>query len=56
MGQAVPEMIAKAGGENLRLPFHAAESTGMDNPITITLKIVAVGVRRLREFSTAQMI
>jgi hypothetical protein len=45
-------MIAKAGGENLRLPFHAAESTGMNHPITITLKIVAVGMTRLWKLST----
>jgi hypothetical protein len=44
-------MIAETGSENLRLPFHAAESTRMNNPITIALKIVAVGVRRLGEFS-----
>jgi hypothetical protein len=54
--KTVAEMIAETGGENLRLPFHAAESAGMDNAITIALKIVAVGVRRLWEFSTTQVI
>src|SRR5512147_1859483 len=45
--QAIPEMVRQPGGEHLRLVFQPAKGAGMDNAVTVPLKLVAVGVWRL---------
>ncbi len=42
MGQAVAEMVAKAGREDLGFGFQAAESAGMDDAVAVALEGVAV--------------
>lgn len=39
-------MIGKAGGEDLRFIFKAAESAGVDDAVAIALEFVAVGMRK----------
>jgi len=45
--QPVAEMIGVTAGENLRLRFQTAKGAGMDDTITVALKVVAVRMRRL---------
>lgn len=45
--QAVAEVIGVTASEHLSLRFEASKRAGMDDAITIALKIVAIGVRRL---------
>src|SRR5260221_7825815 len=47
VSQPVAEMIGVAAGENLRLRFQAAKGAGMDDTVTVALKVVAVGMRWL---------
>jgi hypothetical protein len=54
--QAIAEMIAVPAGENLRLGFESPESAGMNHAVAITLKIVAVGMRRLRKAASARLL
>jgi hypothetical protein len=56
MRQAIAKVIAKPGGKDLRLAFHPPEGPAMDNPVAIALKIVTVGMRRLRVQASAQII
>jgi hypothetical protein len=56
VGEAVAEMVAKAGGEDLGFAFHAAEGAGMDDAVAVALKIVAVGMRRFRIETAAEMV
>ncbi len=48
MGKPVAKMIRKSRREYLRLGLQTPESTGVDYPIAIALKLVAVSVRRFR--------
>jgi hypothetical protein len=47
--KAVAEVIRISTREDLSLGFEAAKSAGMDNAVAISLKVVAVGMRRLRK-------
>jgi hypothetical protein len=40
-------VIGVASGKNLRLRFEPAKGPGMDHPVAIALKVVAVRMRRL---------
>ncbi len=53
VGQAVAEMVGVTAGEDLRLGFQAAKRPGMDDPVAIALKVVAVGMRGLRITASA---
>src|SRR5258708_15729473 len=44
VSQPVAEMVGVTAGENLRLCFQAAKGAGMDDTVTVALKIVAVGM------------
>ncbi len=44
VGEAVAEMVGKAGREDLRLGFQPAESAGMNDAVAIALEGVAVGM------------
>ena len=48
MGQTRTVMIALVIDEHLGLVHEAPERGGMNHPVTITLKLTAVGMRRLR--------
>ena len=41
-------MIGKTHGENLRLGLQAAEGAGVNDAVAVALKVVAVGMLRLR--------
>jgi hypothetical protein len=45
VGEAVAEVVGVAAGEDLRLGFQTAEGAGVDDAVTIALKVVAVRVR-----------
>jgi hypothetical protein len=47
MSEAIAEVIGVAARENLGLGFEAAEGAGVDDAVTVALKVVAVGVLRL---------
>ncbi len=53
VGEAVAEMVGITAGEDLSFRFQAAEGTGMDDAVAVTLEIVAVGVRGLGETASA---
>jgi hypothetical protein len=46
MGQAIAEVIADAGSEDLGLVFQSPEGAGVDDAIAVALKVIAIGVRR----------
>jgi len=46
--EAVAEVVTQVWSEDLRLTLHAPKRTGVNHPIAVTLKIVAVGMRKLR--------
>src|SRR5258708_37907459 len=48
VGKPVAKMIGIAPGKNLRLIFQPAKRPGVDYAVAVTLKIVAIGVLRLR--------
>src|ERR671910_3331349 len=52
VGQAGAEVVAVGRDEDLGLVHEAAESLGVDNPITVTLELVADAIRRLGLWST----
>ena len=45
--QTGAEVIGVAAGEDLRLIFQTAESARVDDTVAVTLKIIAIGMRRL---------
>src|SRR6266404_458247 len=47
MSQPVAEVVGVAARENLRLRFQTAKGAGMDDTITVALKVVAIRMRRL---------
>src|SRR5205823_1518494 len=47
VGQTIAEMVRVTAGEDLRLVFQPAESTGMNDAVTVSLKIVAIGMSGL---------
>jgi hypothetical protein len=51
--QPVAEVVGVAAGENLCLRFQTAKGAGMDHTITVALKVVAVGMRRLKMAASA---
>src|SRR5580704_12021431 len=53
VGEAVAEMVGIAARENLGLGFEAAEGAGVNDTIAVALKVVAVGMLRLREAASA---
>jgi hypothetical protein len=55
VGQAVAEMIGIAPREHLRLCFKSTECPGVNDAVAIALKIVAVGMLRLRIPPTARL-
>src|SRR5258708_23825604 len=48
MSQPVAEMIGVAAGKNLRLGFQPAKRPRMNHSVAVALKVVAVGMWRLR--------
>ena len=48
VGQAIAEVVGVTAGEDLGFGFKTAKSPGVDHAITVALKVVAVGMRRLR--------
>src|SRR5205807_4352316 len=42
MGQAVAEMVGVTASEDLRLVFQPAKGAGMNDAVTVSLKIVAI--------------
>src|SRR4051812_11364900 len=55
MSQPIAEMIGVAAGEKPGLCFQAAESASVNHAISVALKIVAVGVRRLWKAASARL-
>src|SRR5208282_4949461 len=47
VGQAIAKVVRVAAGEDLSFSLEAAESSGMDYAIAVTLKVIAVGMVRL---------
>src|ERR1700722_7941336 len=47
VSQAIAKVVGVATGKNLGLRFEPAEGAGMDNAITVALKIVAIRMLRL---------
>ena len=56
VGQPVAKVIGVAAGEDLGLGLEAAESTRVDNPVTVALEVVAVGMLRLGVTATARLL
>src|SRR5262249_12994821 len=48
VGKAVAKMVRVAAGKDLRFIFQSAEGPRVDYAITVTLKIVAIRMPRLR--------
>src|ERR1700683_4254585 len=55
VSEPVAKVVRITARENLRLIFESAKGAGMDDAVTIALKVVAVGVRRFREAASAGM-
>src|SRR6266516_1652462 len=55
VSEAVAEMVAVATGEDLGFGFKAAEGTGVDDAVAVALKVVAVGMRGLREAASERV-
>jgi hypothetical protein len=47
MSKPVAEMVGVASGENLGLGFQTAKGPRVNDSVAISLKIVAIGMRRL---------
>jgi hypothetical protein len=56
VGQSVAEVVRVAAREDLGLGFEAPESARMDDPVTVALEVVAVGMLRLGAAATARLI
>ena len=56
MSEAVSKMVAESHCKDLRLAFEPAKGTRMDDAVTITLEIAAIGMDRLGESATAQIL
>src|ERR1019366_7315286 len=56
VGQAGAKVVRVAAGEDLRLVFQPAERPSMDDAITVALKGVTVGMRRLRIAPSARVL
>jgi hypothetical protein len=46
--QTIAEVVGEGGGKDLSLLLHAPEGTGVNDPVAITLKWIAVRMLRLR--------
>jgi len=53
VSEAVAEVVGIAARENLSLILEPAKGASVDDAVAITLKIVAVGMRRFRETASA---
>jgi len=53
VSQSITEMVGIASRKNLRLGFQTAKRSRMNYAISVTLKITAIGVRRLGITSSA---
>jgi hypothetical protein len=53
VGEAIAEVIRIAAGENLRLGLETAEGAGVNDPVAVALKVVAVGMLGFRETASA---
>ena len=51
--QAVAEMVGVAAREHLGLCFQAPESAGVNDAVAVALKVITVGMVRLREPASA---
>ena len=47
MSKAITKMVGIAAGEDLGFCFQPAKGSGVDNAIAVTLKVVAIRMRRL---------
>ena len=56
VGEPVAEVVAVTAGEDLSLGLETAEGTGMNDPIAVALKVVAVGMVGLNEPAAAGML
>jgi hypothetical protein len=56
VGQAIAEVVTKAGREDLSFAFHAAKSTAVDNAIAVALKLVSVRVSGFRKTTAARTV
>ena len=54
VGEPVAEVVGKARGEDLRLVEQTAESTGVDDAITVSAKGIAIGMGGLGIASPAR--
>jgi hypothetical protein len=53
VGQTVAEVVGVAASEDLRFRFKAAESSGVNDAVTVPLEVVAIGMLRLRMTAAA---
>jgi hypothetical protein len=53
MRQAIAEMIGVAAREHLRLGFQAPESSGVNDAVAVTLKVITVGMAGFWEPASA---
>ncbi len=56
MGQAIAKVVGVPASEDLGLGFEAAKGPGVDDAIAVTLKVVAVRMRRLGETASAGLL
>ena len=47
-------MVGKASREDLSFPFQAAECPGMDDAVSVALKVASVRMRRFRKSAASQ--
>src|SRR5436853_174687 len=55
VSETVAEMVGVAAGKYLGLRFQAAKRPGVNYPVAVALKIVAIAVRRLRVAPSSRM-
>jgi hypothetical protein len=53
--ETVSEMVAQSGGKDLRLAFHAAKRTAVNDAVAVPLEIIAVGMWRFRIATTSRI-
>ena len=53
VGQAIAEVVGKAAGKDLCFGFEPAKGAGMNDAVTVTLEIVAIGMLGLRNSASA---
>jgi hypothetical protein len=55
VGEPVAKVVGVAASENLSLICQAAKGAGVDDPVTVALKVVAIGMRRLWKAASARL-